>query len=106
MPLFLAQAISVAFYIIGFTESLQFLFPNLDVRLTCTGVLAVLFVIAWVGADLAIKTQYVDHGGLGPVVAVVFPGLDAGAGLARERGPAVPDRPGLLVGVRHFLSRR
>ena len=65
VPLFLAQAISVAFYIMGFTESLLFLFPELDVRLTCTGVLAVLFVIAWVGADLAIKTQYFIMAALG-----------------------------------------
>ena len=58
VPLFLAQAISVAFYIIGFTESLQILVPDLDVRLTCTGVLIVLFIISWLGADLAIKMQY------------------------------------------------
>ena len=58
VPLFLAQAISVAFYIIGFAESLQFIFPNIDTPLTCSAVLVVLFVIAWVGADLAIKTQY------------------------------------------------
>lgn len=58
VPLFLAQAISVAFYIVGFTESLQFLFPDLNARLISSIVLVVIFVIAWVGADLAIKTQY------------------------------------------------
>lgn len=58
LPLYLAQAISVSFYIIGFTESLQFLLPRLDVPITCAFVLVVLFAIAWVGADLAIKAQY------------------------------------------------
>ncbi len=74
VPLFLAQAISVAFYIIGFTESLQFLWPHLDVRWTCTGVMATLFVIAWVGADLAIKTQYLIMVTLGLSLASFFAG--------------------------------
>lgn len=64
LPLFLAQAISVAFYIIGFVESLQFLFPAIDVQLAGTVVLAVLFIISWVGADLAVKTQYFILGAL------------------------------------------
>jgi amino acid transporter len=58
LPLYLAQAISVAFYIIGFVESLGFLWPGLDLRATSSVVLGALFIIAWVGADLAIKTQY------------------------------------------------
>lgn len=74
VPLFLAQAISVAFYILGFTESLQFLLPHLDVRVTCTIVLAVLFLVAWVGADLAIKTQYVIMAALGLSLASFFAG--------------------------------
>lgn len=74
VPLFLAQAISVAFYIIGFTESLQFLFPGLDVRLTSTAVFVPLLVIAWVGADLAIKTQYVIMAALGLSLLSFFAG--------------------------------
>ena len=89
VPLFLAQAISVAFYIIGFAESLRFLLPDLDVRLTCTVVLVVLFVVAWAGADLAIKTQYLIMGRTGPVVGFVLSGLVAGARLARQHGAAV-----------------
>lgn len=58
LPLYLAQAISVAFYIIGFVESLEFIWPGLDMRATSSVVLAILFLIAWIGADLAIKTQY------------------------------------------------
>lgn len=46
LPLFLAQAVSVAFYIIGFTESLHFIFPDVPDRLVSGGVLLVLFVIS------------------------------------------------------------
>jgi amino acid transporter len=74
VPLFLAQAISVAFYVIGFTESLQFLWPDLDVRLICTIVMAILFVISWVGADLAIKTQYIIMVALGLSLVSFFLG--------------------------------
>ena len=58
VPLYLAQAVSVAFYVIGFTESLNFLLPGLNTQWVATGVCCALFVIAWVGADLAIKTQF------------------------------------------------
>lgn len=74
VPLFLAQAISVAFYIIGFTESLQFLFPNIDVRLASSIVLAALFVIGWLGADLAIKAQYIIMALLGLSLISFFAG--------------------------------
>jgi len=74
VPLFLAQAVSVAFYIIGFVESLEFLFPEMPARLVSMGTLAVLFVIAWVGADLAIKTQYVILGALALSLVSFFAG--------------------------------
>ncbi|MBN1417933.1 MAG: hypothetical protein JXP34_04110, partial [Planctomycetes bacterium] len=64
VPLFLAQAISVAFYLIGFTESIRFLAPGVDVRIVCSAALAVFFVIAWLGAGLIIKTQYFIFGAL------------------------------------------
>jgi amino acid transporter len=58
VPLFLAQAVAVGFYLTGFVESLHFLMPDLDVKLAGTVTLVVLFVIAWVSTDLAVKTQY------------------------------------------------
>jgi len=64
VPLFLAQAVSVAFYIIGFVESLEFLFPGIPARLISMATLAVLFLIAWIGAELAVKTQYLILGAL------------------------------------------
>ncbi len=79
LPLFLAQAISVAFYIIGFTLSLGLLFSRFDhtwfwsrvpadyvpflteygFRLISLSTLGVFFVMAWRGANLIIKAQYV-----------------------------------------------
>lgn len=60
IPLYLSQAISVAFYIIGFTEamaSFEFV-AALDPRMIATAVAVVFVVIAWVGADFALKLQF------------------------------------------------
>lgn len=60
IPLYLSQAISIAFYIIGFTEAIQAVpfFQQFDPRLIATVVVLVFAVIAWIGADFALKIQY------------------------------------------------
>ncbi len=58
IPLYLSQAISVAFYIIGFTEAMSAVLTGLDPRMISTGVALLFVVIAWVGADFALKIQY------------------------------------------------
>lgn len=60
IPFYLSQAISIAFYIIGFTEALQFLpfFEPFDARLIATLVAIIFTLIAWVGADVALKIQF------------------------------------------------
>ncbi len=60
IPLFFSQAISVAFYIIGFTESAQSLvwFQQFDPRIVSTVICLLFVVIAWIGADFAIKIQF------------------------------------------------
>jgi amino acid transporter len=60
LALYCAQAISVPFYILGFTEALVRSFPSMTphfsyIALTTT---AILFLIAYVGAQWAIKTQF------------------------------------------------
>ncbi|MCC5022354.1 MAG: hypothetical protein J6386_05990 [Candidatus Synoicihabitans palmerolidicus] len=65
IPLFLVQAVSVAFYIIGLAESLEFLFPGLPTRLATIVTLAAIFGIAWGGASIAVKAQYFILGALG-----------------------------------------
>ena len=60
IPLFLSQAISVAFYVIGFTEALAGI-PSLaviDPRLIATGVVLLFAIIAFIGADFALKIQF------------------------------------------------
>jgi len=62
IPLYLSQAISVAFYIIGFTEALYSSVGALQAYdpILVSVVVALLFgVIAYIGADFALKIQYV-----------------------------------------------
>nr|WP_321400855.1 amino acid permease [uncultured Desulfobacter sp.] len=60
--LFLAQSVSIAFYCIGFGEALAAILGltgHMAVQLIAGGALLFLFLLAWVGADLATKFQYV-----------------------------------------------
>lgn len=57
VPLFLAQAVSVAFYSIGFSESLLAFFPDLNVQATAAGVVVLLFILTWKSSSIAFKTQ-------------------------------------------------
>ena len=61
IPLYLSQAISVAFYIIGFTEALMTLsfFQAFNPQLISTVVILLFCVIAYIGADFALKIQYI-----------------------------------------------
>ncbi|WP_051185196.1 hypothetical protein [Desulfatiglans anilini] len=60
LALFLAQAVSVPFYILGFSEALVRTLPALApyYRSIALSTGLVLFTIAYVGANWAIKTQY------------------------------------------------
>lgn len=61
LVLFLAQSVSIAFYSIGFGEVVAGYFPGApEVLPQLISVLAValLFLLAWIGADLATKFQY------------------------------------------------
>ncbi len=71
LTLFLAQALSVPFFILGFVEALMVSFPGLAEWFVPIGMAtaAVLFVVTHVGASWAIKAQYVILGTL--VLSVV-----------------------------------
>ncbi|MDQ7026204.1 MAG: amino acid permease [Anaerolineae bacterium] len=60
IPLYLSQAISIAFYVIGFTESLLTVeyFTQFDPRLISTIITFAFVLIAYIGADFALKIQY------------------------------------------------
>ncbi len=57
LPLFLAQALGVSFYIAGFAESVHSLLPN--VPILAIGVVSLIFltVVAYLSANLALKAQ-------------------------------------------------
>tara|TARA_B100000809_G_scaffold30919_1_gene26891 strand:- start:25 stop:2247 length:2223 start_codon:yes stop_codon:yes gene_type:complete len=61
IALFLAQALSVPFYILGFVEALITSFPALKEFFLplCLLTLVILFGVAWIGAEWALKLQFV-----------------------------------------------
>ena len=74
---FLAQAISVSMYVIGFTEAFFIAFPNLgwSFRIMATMVNLVVFVCVYIGAGWTIKVQY----GILVVLALAIVSFAAGA---------------------------
>ncbi|MEQ8958895.1 MAG: Na-K-Cl cotransporter, partial [Coleofasciculus sp. C2-GNP5-27] len=58
IPLYFAQAISVALYTIGFAESLTLTFPDLNQRLTAIITTILVAILAIASAQIAIKAQY------------------------------------------------
>ncbi|MGB7439486.1 MAG: Na-K-Cl cotransporter [Coleofasciculaceae cyanobacterium] len=58
IPLYFAQAISVALYTIGFAESLVMTFPELNQRLVALITTVLIAVLAVTSAQVAIKAQY------------------------------------------------
>ncbi len=58
VPLYISQAISVAFYITGFAECWQFIFPSHSIIYVSLAAWAVLLIISYVSAKLAFRIQY------------------------------------------------
>lgn len=59
IPLFLGQALSVSFYVVGFVETLDALVPNLPLRLTGIAICTLLAGLSLKSAALALKAQYI-----------------------------------------------
>lgn len=59
IPLYLSQAVSVAFYIIGFTDGFTAAYPQFDPQITSTVVALTFAILAWIGADFVFKVQNV-----------------------------------------------
>jgi amino acid transporter len=77
LPLFFGQALSVSFYVVGFTESLAELVPSVPARAIGTGVLVLLTLVSFKSATLAIKTQYLVMGAIGLSLISFFAGRAA-----------------------------
>lgn len=74
IPLYLSQAISVAFYVIGFTEAFVAVVPGFDPRVVATVVAVAFGVLAYVGADVALRIQFVVLGVLALALLSFFTG--------------------------------
>jgi amino acid transporter len=59
IPLYLAQALGVAFYVTGFEESIERLFPVLESFPVGMTTLCLLSLLAFLSSDLALKTQLI-----------------------------------------------
>ncbi|MDH3260520.1 MAG: Na-K-Cl cotransporter [Acidimicrobiia bacterium] len=65
IPLYLAQALSVALYTIGFAESVSRVFPILDQRIVGLVTTVLVAAIALISARVAIRAQYFIMAGIG-----------------------------------------
>lgn len=112
IPLYLSQAISVAFYIIGFTEALTAVWPMAHPMHLSIAIAIFFGILAFVGADFAIKIQYVIlaalaaalvsffAGGWGsPVAPNLLPPAEASAGFWQVFAVFFPAVTGIMVGV-------
>ncbi|NJN00009.1 MAG: amino acid permease [Phormidesmis sp. RL_2_1] len=59
LPLYFAQALSVALYTIGFAESVKAVFPNAQIVLVALITTVLVTALALASADVAIKAQYI-----------------------------------------------
>lgn len=57
VPLFMAQAVGISFYIAGFAESVHNLFPQVPLIVTGIVSLLMLTALAYISADVALKAQ-------------------------------------------------
>jgi amino acid transporter len=91
--LFVAQAVSVGFYCVGFAEGISGLLPATSAPrgdLVAASAAALLMVLAYLGADLATRFQYVIMAILGAALASFFVGATGsfdGATLAANWRP-------------------
>ncbi|RLB59721.1 MAG: hypothetical protein DRI34_00870 [Deltaproteobacteria bacterium] len=73
LPLYFSQALSVALYVMGFSEALASLLP-IPQRLVSAVMCAGLLALAYRGADVALKAQYVIMGILALALLSFFTG--------------------------------
>jgi len=89
LPLYLAQALGIAFYVAGFSESLVQVFPSLDVTVVGLATLVGLAALAIVSADLALKSQYAVMAAIGVSLVSFFLGRpDAAPVVASQTVPS------------------
>ena len=89
LPLYLAQALGISFYIAGFSESIVGVWPELDATVVGVSLLFVLTALAFFSANLALKSQYFILVAITLSLASFFLGSTPdSAMMAREAVPA------------------
>jgi potassium/chloride transporter 4/5/6 len=84
VPLFLSQALSVTLYAYGLAESLRFVWPDLPLQAVTAGVIVAVGLLAYLGAEKALRAQL-------PLLILVGASLAAlAAGAMMRSGGAVP----------------
>ena len=78
IPLFFAQALSVALYTIGFAESVKNVFPQVDERLVGLLTTVAVALLALKSARAAIRAQYFIMGAIGVSLISFFLGSSVG----------------------------
>lgn len=97
IPLYVSQAISTAFYIAGFTEAWVALsktlnFPQHDPLIVAVSLWALLSVVSYIGADMALRVQYLIMGAIALSIASFFLGKPLpGAGVQVWTVPGYKD---------------
>ena len=77
IPLYLAQALSVALYTIGFAESVERVFPIMNARIVGLVTTVLVTVVALISARVAIRIQYFIMAGIGLSLLSFFFGHSA-----------------------------
>ncbi len=90
IPLFVAQALSVSFYCVGFTESIAEFVPWISPRVLTTFVAALLLLLSLRSASLVLKAQYVIMAAIGVSLVSFFAGT-------REPAPTLSEAPPQLA---------
>jgi amino acid transporter len=84
LPLYLAQALGISFYIAGFSESVALAVPSADPVIVGVVTLVALASLVYVSADLALKSQFVIMAAIAASLVSFF----LGAGTAPAEAPA------------------
>jgi amino acid transporter len=95
IPLYLSQAISVAFYIIGFAETLTLTFSLVSPMVTSVGLVLFFGFLAYVGAHFIIRIQYAILALLALAMISLFSGTGAD-------GPATASAIGSNIAAEPF----
>ncbi len=85
IPLYLAQALSVALYIFGFSEAWQFAFPEHSITMIALLSFSVIFLVTYIKTDFAVKVQIGVFALICLALVVIFIG-----GSIQSRGLSVP----------------